>query len=152
MDLVSEDALHMRTLAATLESIRRRRDANLQELCKSIIDLFATAEGNTLVGHVFASQEEFATWFKFAKDFVGTERAVTPEGSSRVDLEELASRFPRVEPSPVAGPSSHPTRLHSPTPHSLIPPIAVDSPDAPTPTNSQVDEDLVFDQLAGDLD
>jgi len=91
MELISEDTLHMRTLSATLLSIHRRRDANLQEFCKSLIDLYATAEGNTLVGNVFTSQEEFAAWFKFTQDFVGTERASTPEGSNRADLEELAS-------------------------------------------------------------
>jgi len=91
MELISEDALHMRTLSATLLSIRRHRDANLQEFCKSLIDLYATAKGDTLVGNVFASQEEFAAWFKFAQDFMGTKRASMPEGSNRADLEELAS-------------------------------------------------------------
>ena len=96
MELISEDALHMRTLSATLLSIRRRHDANLQEFCKSLIDLYATAKGDTLVDNVFASQEEFAAWFKFAQDFVGTERASTPEGSNRADLEELASLISRI--------------------------------------------------------
>jgi len=115
MELISEDALHMRMLSATLLSIRRHRNANLQEFCKSLIDLYATTEGDTLVGNVFASQEEFAAWFKFAQDFVGTERASMPEGSNRADLEELASLVSHIESSPVAGPSSfaaHPCFPH----------------------------------------
>jgi len=151
MELISEDALHMRTLSATLLSIRCHRNANLQEFCKSLIDLYATAEGDTLVGNVFASQEEFAAWFKFAQDFVGTERASTPEGSNRADLEELASLISCIESSPVAGPSSfaaHP-RLRTP-PHLLIPPIAADSPVTQASHNSGEDEDDVMDQLAGD--
>jgi len=151
MELISEDALHMRTLSATLLSIRHRHDANLQEFCKSLIDLYATAKGDTLVGIVFTSQEEFAAWFKFAQDFVGTERASTPEGSNHADLEELASLVSRIESSPVAGPSSlvaHPC-LPMP-PHLLIPPIAADSPVVQASHNSGEDEDDVMDQLAGD--
>ena len=91
MELISEDVLHMHTLSATLTSICRHPDANLQEFCKSLIDLYATAKGDTLVGNVFASQEEFTAWFKFAQDFMGTERASMPEGSNCADLEELAS-------------------------------------------------------------
>ena len=167
MELISEDALHMRTLSATLLSIRRRRNANLQEFCKSLIDLYATAKGDTLVGNVFASQEEFAAWFKFAQDFVGTERASMPEGSNCADLEELASlvscitRFlhhsflaslvSRIESSPVARPSSFAVHPCLPTPpHLLIPPIAADSPVVQASHNSGEDEDDVMDQLAGD--
>jgi len=151
MELISEDALHMRTLSATLLSIRHRHDANLQEFYKSLIDLYATAKGDTLVGNIFASQEEFTAWFKFAQDFVGTERASMPEGSNRADLEELASLVSRIESSPVAGPSFlavHP-RL-STRPHLLIPPIAADSPVVQASHNSGEDEDDVMDQLAGD--
>jgi len=151
MELISEDVLHMCTLSATLLSIRRHRDANLQEFCKSLIDLYATAEGNTLVGNVFASQEEFAAWFKFAQDFVGTKRASTPEGSNRADLEELASLVSRIESSPVAAPSSFAVHPRLPTPpHLLIPPIAADSPVVQASHNSGEDEDDVTDQLAGD--
>jgi len=96
MELISEDALHMRTLSATLLSIHCHRDANLQEFCKSLIDLYATAKGDTLVGNIFASQEEFAAWFKFTQDFMGTERASTPEGSNHADLEELTSLVSRI--------------------------------------------------------
>ena len=53
MKLISEDMLHMCMLSATLSSIRHCRDANLQEFCKSLIDLYATAKGDTLVGNVF---------------------------------------------------------------------------------------------------
>jgi len=151
MELISEDVLHMHTLSATLLSICHCRNANLQEFCKSLIDLYATAEGNTLVGNVFASQEEFAAWFKFAQDFVGTERASTPEGSNRADLEELASLVSRIESSPVTGPSSLVAHPHLPTPlHLLIPPIAADSPVVQASHNSGEDEDDVMDQLAGD--
>jgi len=90
MELISEDTLHMHTLSATLTSICHCHDANLQEFCKSLIDLYVTAKGDTLVGNVFASQEEFTAWFKFVQDFVGTERASMPEGSNHADLEELA--------------------------------------------------------------
>jgi len=151
MELISEDVLHMRTLSATLLSIRRRCNANLQEFCKSLIDLYATAKGDTLVGNVFASQEEFAAWFKFMQDFVGTERASMPEGSNCADLEELASLVSRIESSPVTRPSSlvaHP-RLPTP-PHLLIPPIAANSPVIQASHNSGEDEDDVMDQLAGD--
>ncbi|KIJ91742.1 hypothetical protein K443DRAFT_31068, partial [Laccaria amethystina LaAM-08-1] len=106
MELISEDALHMRTLSATLESIRHRRDNNLRELSQALLDLFFTREIDTLVGNVFTSNEEFAAWLRFAEDFVGTDRAATPEGASHVDLEDLVSRFSRAEASPVAGPSS----------------------------------------------
>jgi len=151
MELISEDALHMRMLSATLLSIRHRRDANLQEFCKSLIDLYATAEGDTLVGNVFASQEEFAAWFKFAQDFVGTKRASMPEGSNRADLEELTSLISRIESSPVAGPSSFAMHPCLPTPpHLLIPPIAGDSPVVQASHNSGEGEDVVMDQLAGD--
>jgi len=147
MELISEDALHM----CTLSSIRHRHDANLQEFCKSLIDLYATAKGDTLVGNVFASQEEFTAWFKFAQDFVGTERASTPEGSNHADLEELASLASRIESSPVAGPSSLAAHPCLPTPpHLLIPPIAADSPVVQASHNSGEDEDDVMDQLAGD--
>jgi len=151
MELISEDALHMHMLSATLLSICHRRDANLQEFCKSLIDLYATAEGDTLVGNVFASQEEFTAWFKFAQDFVGTERALMPEGSNRADLEELASLVSHIESSPVARPSSLAAHPCLPTPpHLLIPPIATDSPVVQASHNSGEDEDDVMDQLAGD--
>jgi len=151
MELISEDALHMRTLSATLLSIRRRRNANLQEFCKSLIDLYATAEGDTLVGNVFASQEEFTAWFKFTQDFMGTERASTPEGSNCADLEELASLVSRIESSPVARPSSFAVHPRLPMPlHLLIPPIAADSPVVQASHNSGEDEDDMMDQLAGD--
>jgi len=55
--LISEDMLHMRTLSATLSSICHHCNANLQEFCKSLIDLYVTAEGDTLVGNIFMSQE-----------------------------------------------------------------------------------------------
>jgi len=153
MELISEDALHMRMLSATLLSICHRHDANLQEFCKSLIDLYATAKGNTLVGNVFASQEEFAAWFKFTQDFMGTERASTPEGSNHADLEELASLVSRIESSPVARPSSLIAHPHLPMPpHLLIPPIAANSPVIQASHNSGEDEDDIMDQLAGDYD
>jgi len=151
MELISEDTLHMRTLSATLSSIHRRRDANLQEFCKSLIDLYVTTKGDTLVGNVFVLQEEFAAWFKFTQDFMGTERALMPEGSNHADLEELASLASRIKSSPVAGPSFLTTHPHLPMPpHLLIPPIAADSPVVQASHNSGEDEDDVMDQLAGD--
>jgi len=151
MELISEDALHMRTLSATLSSIHRCCNANLQEFCKSLIDLYATAKGDTLVGNVFASQEEFTAWFKFVQDFVGTERALMPEGSNHADLEELASFVSHIESSPVAGPSSFAVHPRLPTPlHLLIPPIAANPPVVQASHNSGEDEDDVTDQLAGD--
>ena len=104
--VITEDALYMCTLSALLESMRCCRDTNLQEFLNALADLCLTAESDTLVGNVFATQEEFTAWFNFVQDFVGTERVPTPEGSSRVDLEELGSRLARAESSPVAGPSS----------------------------------------------
>jgi len=151
MELISEDALHMCTLSAMLSSICRRRDANLQEFCKSLIDLYVTTEGDTLVGNVFVSQEEFASWFKFAQDFMGTKRASMPEGSNHADLEELASLASHIESSPVARPSSLAAHPCLPTPlHLLIPPIAADSPVVQASHNSGEDKDDVMDQLAGD--
>jgi len=151
MELISEDTLHMHMLSATLLSICRRCNANLQEFCKSLIDLYVTAKGDTLVGNVFMSQEEFAAWFKFMQDFVGTERASMPEGSNRADLEELASLVSHIESSPLAAPSSFAAHPCLPTPpHLLIPPIAADSPVIQASHNSGEDEDDVTDQLAGD--
>jgi len=97
------------------------------------------------------SQEEFASWFKFVQDFVGTKRAPTLEGSSHANLEELASRFTHNKSPPIAGPSSFAAHLASPMPpHLLIPPIATDSPVAQALHNSEEDEDEVLDQLAGE--
>jgi len=151
MEQITEDALHMHMLSALLESICHRRDANFQEFSNALADLCLTAESDTLVGNVFVSQEEFASWFKFAQDFMGTERAPMPEGSSHADLEELTSRFTYDKSPPIAGPSSFATHLASPTPpHLLIPPIATDSPVAQASHNSEEDEDEVLDQLAGE--
>jgi len=151
MELISEDALHICMLSATLTPIRHHCNANLQEFCKSLIDLDATAKGDTLVGNVFASQEEFGAWFKFVQDFVGTKRALTPEGSNCADLEELTSLASHIESSPVAGPSSFAMHPHSPTPlHLLIPPTATDPPVVQASHNSGEDEDEVLDQLAGE--
>jgi len=109
------------------------------------------AKSDTFVGNVFVSQEGFASWFKFVQDFVGTERAPTPEGSSHGNLEELTSQFTHDKSPPIAGPSSSATHLTSPTPpHLLIPPIATDSPVAQASHNSEEDEDKVLDQLAGE--
>ena len=135
IDLISEDALHMRTLAALLESIRRRRDANLQEFSNGLADLCLTAESDTLVGNVFESQEEFASWFNFAKEFVGTERASTPEGASRADLEGFISRVSRVESPPVAGPSR---RIY---PRSPFPQSPVDDASASHPEDEGAEDD-----------
>ena len=114
-------------------------------------DLCLTAESDTLVGNVFVSQEEFTSWFNFAQDFMGTERALTLEGSSHADLEELALRFTHNKSPPITGPSSFAAHLASPMPpHLLIPPIATDSPVAQALHNSEEDEDKVLDQLAGE--
>ncbi|KIJ89522.1 hypothetical protein K443DRAFT_126750, partial [Laccaria amethystina LaAM-08-1] len=78
MELISEDALHMRTLSATLESIRHRRDNNLPR--------------------AFTSSSQLILYRR--NQHVGTDRAATPEGASRVDLEDLVSRFSRAEASP----------------------------------------------------
>jgi len=151
MKLISEDVLHMHMLSAMLSSIHHRHDANLQEFCKSLINLYATAKGNTLVGNIFVSQEEFAAWFKFAQDFMGTERASMPEGSNHADLEELTLLISHIESSPVAGPSSLAMHPHLPTPLPLlIPPIATDSPVVQASHNSGEDEDDMKDQLAGE--
>ena len=152
MELISEDALHMRTLSAVLESIRHRRDANLWELSNALADLCLTAESKTLVGNVFDTQEEFASWFNFVQDFIGSERVPTPEGSSRVDLEELISCVARDESSSVAGPSSISRRGPSAASSPLIPSVAVESPVVHGSHNSEEDEDEVLDQLAGDSD
>jgi len=147
MELISEDTLHM----CMLSSICHHCDANLQEFCKSLIDLYATAEGDTIVGNIFASQEEFAAWFKFVQDFVGTERASMPEGSNHADLEELALLASHIESSPVARPSSFAVHPCFPMPlHLLIPPIAADSPIVQASHNYGEDEDEVLDQLAGE--
>ena len=60
-------------------------------------------------------------WFKFAQEFMGSQRALTPEGSSHADLEELALRFTHDESSPITGPPSLPLFLpeDSPTPPAL---------------------------------
>ena len=152
MELIAEDALHMRTLSATLESIRHRRDANLRELSNALVDLFFTGESDTLIGSVFDTKEEFAAWLQFAEDFVGTEEASTPEGSSRVDLEELTLRVGRVESSPVAGPSSITCRRPSTLSTSSLPPVAIEVLDAQASPNSEEDEDEVLGQLADDSD
>jgi len=97
------------------------------------------------------SQEEFTAWFKFAQDFVGTEGALTPEGSNHADLEELTLLVSHIESSPVAGPSSLAVHLCLPMPlHLLIPPIAANSPVVQASHNSGEDEDDMMDQLAGD--
>ena len=152
MDSITEDALYMRMLSALLKSTRRHRDTNLQEFSNALANLCLTAESDTLVGNVFATQEEFAAWFNFAQDFIGTERVPTPEGSSRVDLEELGSRLARAKSSPVAGPSSITRRGPSISSTSIMPSIAVDSPDVQTSHNSEEDEDEVLDQLADESD
>jgi len=151
MEQITEDALHMHRLLALLKSICHRRNANLREFSNALTDLCLTAKSNTLVGNVFMSQEEFTSWFKFVQGFMGTERALTLEGSSHANLEELTSRFTHDKSPPIAGPSSfavHP-RLPMP-PHLLIPPIATDSPVAQASHNSEEDEDEVLDQLAGE--
>ena len=152
MDSITKDALFMRTLSTLLESTCHRRDTNLQEFSNALADLCLTAESDTLVGNVFSTQEEFATWFNFAQDFVGTERVPMPERSSHVDLEELGSRLARTEPSPVAGPLSITRRGPSISSTSIMPSIAVDSPDVQTSHNSEEDEDEVLDQLADESD
>ena len=151
MEQITEDVLHMCMLSALLESIRHHHDANLWEFSNALTDLCLTAKSDTLVGNVFMSQEEFASWFKFAQDFMGTKRAPTLEGSSHANLEELALRFTHDKSPPIAGPSSSVTHLASPRPpHLLIPPIATDSPVAQALHNSEEDEDKVLDQLAGE--
>jgi len=151
MEQINEDVLHMHTLLALLKSICHHRDANLQEFSNALTDLCLTAKSDTLVGNVFVSQEEFASWFKFAQEFMGTKRALTLEGSSHADLEELALWFTHDKSPPIAGPSSFATHPHSPMPpHLLIPPTATDSPVAQASHNSEEDEDEVLDQLAGE--
>ena len=141
----------MRTLSALLESIHHRHNANVQEFSNTLTDLCLTAESDTLVGNIFVSQEEFASWFKFAQDFVGTERAPTLEGFSHANLEELTLWFTHDKSPPITGPSSSAAHPHSPTPpHLLIPSIATDSPVAQASHNSEEDEDEVLDQLAGE--
>jgi len=151
MEQITKDALHMCMLSALLESIRHHHDTNLREFSNALTDLCLTTESDTLVGNVFVSQEEFASWFKFGQDFVGTDRALTPEGSSHADLEELASRFTHDKSPPIAGPSSSAAHPRSPTPpHLLIPSIATNSPVTQASHNSEEDEDEVLDQLAGE--
>ncbi|KIJ93308.1 hypothetical protein K443DRAFT_125646 [Laccaria amethystina LaAM-08-1] len=115
-----------------------------------------SADGVLLAGHALLSTtslEEFAAWFNFMQDFAGPQSASTPEGFSRVDLEELASRVAPIESSPVAGPSLLFLPESSPTPpRMLIPPITFHSPDVQPSTDSEEDEDQVLDQLAGDYD
>ena len=152
MELISEDSLHMRTLSAVLESIHHCRDANLWEFSNALADLCFTAESKTLVGNVFDTQEEFASWFNFVQAFIGSERVPTPEGSSHVDLEELISRVARDESSPVAGPLSILRRGPSTASSSLVPSVVVESPVIHGSHNSEEDEDEVLDQLAGDSD
>ena len=152
MELISEDALHMHTLSAVLESIRHRRDTNLQEFSNALADLCLTAESKTLMGNVFNTQEEFTSWFNFVQDFIGSERVPMPEGSSRVDLEELISRIAHDETSSVAGPLSISRRGPTTASSSLIPSVTIGSPVVHGSHNSEEDEDKVLDQLAGDSD
>ena len=65
-----------------------------------------TGEAGTLIGNIFSSQEEFESWFNFACSFAGSQWVMMPEGSSHVDLEELASCVAHTEHSSMNEPSS----------------------------------------------
>jgi hypothetical protein len=148
MELITEDALHMRTLSALLESTRRRRDTNIRALSNALIDLHATGEAGTLIGDIFSSQEEFTSWFNFARRFAGSQRVATPEGSSHVDLEELASR---TGPSHVTRPSSLSTPCGSPSLQtSPMRPITAQQPDAQASSIVPQKEEYDVDELYND--
>jgi len=138
----------MRTLSALFEATRRRCDSNIRTFSNGLADLCLTAESDTLVGNVFATQEEFASWFNFAQDFAGSGRVSTPEGASHVDLEELTSRVARTESSPVAGPSTLFLPDNSPTLSSpVVPPIVIQQSIIDASPGSPGEEDIEIDEL-----
>lgn len=62
----------MRTLSALLDFTRRRQDKTLREFANILMHSDLTGEAGTLIGEIFASQEEFATWLTFMCRFAGS--------------------------------------------------------------------------------
>ncbi|EDR13910.1 uncharacterized protein LACBIDRAFT_321581 [Laccaria bicolor S238N-H82] len=106
LDQIKQDALHLRTLSAMVESIRHCHDLNLREFANSLYDLFFTSEILSLFGTLFLGWDEANKWLCFADPYIGNGQVLAPDGSSRMDLDDLIMLYDRAKALPVAGPSS----------------------------------------------